>query len=320
MTLIGYTMMCEQAGPKELVRDAQVAESAGFDFAVISDHYSPWVEAMGHSPYAWSVLGAVAQATSRIELMTYVTCPIKRYHPVVVAQKAATIGLLSDGRFTLGLGAGENLNEHVTGGGWPPVNVRHQMLSEAIDIIRLLWAGDYVNFDGCHFKVDSAKVWDLPDQPLKLGLAASGRQSSQLAGQKADCLIAVEPSPDIVSAFDEAGGSGKPRVGQLPISFDRDRDNAIKRALDLFGWFGGGWKVNSELPSTAAFEAVSRYVRPDDITDSIPCGDSVDAVRIAVNEFAEAGYTHVALCQIGGDTQTDFFEWWKRDLGPALRT
>ena len=184
MTVIGYTMMCEQTGPKELVRDVQLAEAAGFDFAVISDHYFPWVEAMGHSPYAWSVLGAAAQATSRIELMTYVTCPIKRYHPAVVAQKAATVGLLSDGRFTLGLGAGENLNEHVTGGGWPPVNVRHQMLDEAVEIIRLLWAGGYVNFDGRHFQVDSAKLWDLPDQPLKLGIAASGRQSGRLAGRR----------------------------------------------------------------------------------------------------------------------------------------
>jgi G6PDH family F420-dependent oxidoreductase len=319
MTIIGYTMMCEQSGPKELVRDVQMAESAGFEFAVISDHYFPWVEAMGHSPYAWSVLGAAAQATSQIELMTYVTCPIKRYHPAVVAQKAATVALLSDGRFTLGLGAGENLNEHVTGGGWPPVNVRHQMLSEAVDIIRLLWAGDYVNFDGHHFKVDSAKLWDLPDQPLKLGIAASGQQSSQLAGQKADCLIAVEPSPGIVTAFDAAGGTGKPRVGQLPVSYDRDRDTAIKRALELFGWFGGGWKVNAELPGTAAFQAASRYVRPEDVADSIPCGDSVEAVKAAVNEFSDAGFTHVALCQIGGDHQGEFFEWWQRDLGPALR-
>jgi G6PDH family F420-dependent oxidoreductase len=318
VTVIGYTMMCEQTGPKELVRDVQSAESAGFEFAVISDHYFPWVDAMGHSPYAWSVLGAAAQATSRIKLMTYVTCPIKRYHPVVVAQKAATVGLLSDGRFTLGLGAGENLNEHVTGGGWPPVNVRHQMLDEAVDIIRSLWAGGYVNFDGRHYQVDSAKLWDLPDQPLMLGIAASGEQSGRLAGQKADCLIAVEPSPAIVAAFDGAGGSGKPRVGQLPVSYDRDRDTAIKRALELFGWFGGGWKVNSELPGTAAFEAASRFVRPDDIVDAIPCGESVDDVVSAVKKFADAGFTHVALCQIGGDRQEEFIEWWKRDLGSAL--
>jgi len=318
MTAIGYTMMCEQAGPKELVRDVQAAEEAGFTFAVISDHYFPWVDAMGHSPYAWSVLGAAAQSTTTIDLMTYVTCPIKRYHPAVVAQKAATVDLLSDGRFTLGLGAGENLNEHVTGGGWPPVNVRHQMLDEAVDIIRSLWAGGYVNYDGRHFQVDSAKLWDLPDQPLKLGIAASGDQSGRLAGEKADCLIAVEPKSDIVAAFDAAGGEGKPRIGQLPISYDPDRDTAVKRAQDLFSWFGGGWKVNAELPSTAAFEAASSSVRPDDIADGIPCGDSVAAVVDAVEEFAAAGFTHVALLQIGGDHQGEFFGWWKDELGPAL--
>ncbi len=317
MTMIGYTMMCEQAGPKELVRDVQAAEEAGFGFAVISDHYFPWVDAMGHSPYAWSVLGAAAQATSTIELMTYVTCPIKRYHPAIVAQKAATVDLLSDGRFTLGLGAGENLNEHVTGGGWPPVNVRHQMLDEAVDIIRQLWEGGYVNYDGRHFQVDSAKLWDLPDHALKLGIAASGEQSGRLAGQKADCLIAVEPKSDIVAAFDAAGGEGKPRVGQLPISYDVDRDTAVKRAQDLFSWFGGGWKVNSELPSTAAFEAASSSVRPD-VADGIPCGNSVDAVVDAVEEFASAGFSHVALLQIGGDNQGEFIEWWKQELGPAL--
>ena len=318
MTVIGYTMMCEQAGPRELVRDVQRAEEAGFRFAVISDHYFPWVDAMGHSPYAWSVLGAAAQATSWIELMTYVTCPIKRYHPAIVAQKAATVDLLSEGRFTLGLGAGENLNEHVTGGGWPPVNVRHQMLDEAVDIIRALWSGGYVNYDGRHFQVDSAKLWDLPDHPLKLGIAASGEQSCRLAGEKADCLIAVEPKSDIVAAFDAAGGGGKPRVGQLPVSYDPDRDTAIKRAQDLFSWFGGGWKVNAELPSTAAFEAASSAVRPEDIADAIPCGNSVDAVVDAVAEFASAGFTHVALCQIGGDHQGEFIEWWDQELGPAL--
>jgi G6PDH family F420-dependent oxidoreductase len=318
MTAIGYTMMCEQAGPKELVSDVQRAEEAGFEFAVISDHYFPWVDAMGHSPYAWAVLGAAAQVTSRIELMTYVTCPIKRYHPAVVAQKAATVGILSDGRFTLGLGSGENLNEHVTGGGWPPVNVRHQMLEEAVDIIRGLWSGGYVNYDGRHFQVDSAKLWDLPETPVRLGLAASGGRSGRLAGEKADCLIAVEPERDIVAAFDAAGGEGKPRVGQLPISYDPDRDTAIKRALELFAWFGGGWKVNAELPGPAAFEAASSSVRPGDIADAICCGDSVDAVVAAVDEFASAGFTHVALCQIGGQQQAPFIDWWHRELGPAL--
>jgi G6PDH family F420-dependent oxidoreductase len=320
VTRIGYTLMCEQQGPKELIRDVQAAESVGFEFAVVSDHYFPWVKAMGHSPYAWSVLGAAAQATTRIRLMTYVTCPIKRYHPAVVAQKAATIGLLSDGRFTLGVGAGENLNEHVTGGGWPPVNVRHLMLTEAIEIIRALWQGGYVNYQGRYFQVDSAKLWDLPEDPIPLGVAASGPQSCEIAGACADCLIAVQPSADLVDGFEQSGGVGKPRIGQLPICYDPDRDRAVRRAQKLFGWFGGGWKVNAELPGTSAFEAASSYVRPEDITASIPCGDSVDEVCSALRAFTEAGFTDVALCQIGGgEHQTAFTRWAENELLPALR-
>src|SRR6476620_11091811 len=150
MTRFGYTLMTEQSGPKELVHYAVSAERAGFDFEVSSDHYFPWLSSQGHAPYAWSVLGAVSQVTERVELMTYVTCPTIRYHPVVVAQKAATLGLLSEGRFTLGLGAGENLNEHVVGRGWPSVRVRQEMLVEAVQIIRDLFAGDLVDFTGQH--------------------------------------------------------------------------------------------------------------------------------------------------------------------------
>jgi len=315
---IGYTLMCEQSDPRDLVRDAVIAEKAGFDFAVMSDHYFPWLDEQGHSGYAWSILGAVAQATSTIDLMTYVTCPIKRYHPAVVAQKAATIGLLSDNRFTLGLGAGENLNEHVTGGGWPPANTRHEMVVEAIQIIAALFDGDYVNHRGKHFEVDSARLWDLPDERVPIGLAVSGPQSCAIAGEMADLMIAVEPDAELGNAFDEAGGSGKPRVGQMPISFDRDRDAAIERAHAQFRWFGGGWKVNSELPGPSAFDAASQFVTPDDVADSIPCGDDVDAVVAATKPWVEAGFTHLALCQIGGDTQPDFVEWAERALLPAL--
>ena len=152
MTKFGYTMMCEQTGPRELVTQVKAAEDAGFDFAVISDHYNPWLDAMGHSPFAWSVLGAAAQVTERIDLMTFVTCPVKRYHPAVVAQMAATVSLLSEGRYSLGLGAGENLNEHVVGGSWPPANTRHAMFAEAVEIITRLFAGGYVNYRGDHFE------------------------------------------------------------------------------------------------------------------------------------------------------------------------
>src|SRR5215210_1130340 len=180
MTRFGYTLMTEQSGPKDLVRYAISAERAGFDFEVSSDHYFPWLAAQGHAPYAWSVLGAVAHATERVELMTYVTCPSFRYHPAVVAQKAATLQILADGRFTLGLGSGENLNEHAVGAGWPPADVRQEMLEEAIHIIRDLFDGDgYTNFRGGHFDVESAKLWDLPEKRVPIGVAAGGSRPAR---------------------------------------------------------------------------------------------------------------------------------------------
>jgi G6PDH family F420-dependent oxidoreductase len=251
--------------------------------------------------------------------MTYVTCPTFRYHPAVVAQKAATVQLLSEGRFRLGLGAGENLNEHVIGGGWPSADVRHEMLAEAVEIIRALFGGEYVNHRGTHFDVESAKLWDVPDPVPPIGIAVSGRQSCKLAGELADLAIATEPKRSLVTAFQESGGAGKPRVGQLPVSYDPDRDTAVKRAHDQFRWFGGGWKVNSELPGPKSFASATEFVRPEDVAQSIPCGDDVEAFVEAVRPFVEAGFTEVALVQIGGDTQRDFLQWAEKRLLPALR-
>jgi G6PDH family F420-dependent oxidoreductase len=316
---IGYTMMCEQAGPRQLVRDVVRAEEAGFDFAVISDHYNPWLDSQGHSPYAWSVLGAAAQATERIPLMTYVTNPTVRYHPAIVAQKAATVALLSEGRFTLGLGAGENLNEHVVGQGWQPANVRHERLAEAVEIIRQLFGGNYVNYRGVHYDVDSAKLWDLPDEPVKIGIAVSGKQSGTLAGEHADMMIATEPRPELGEMFDAAGGSGKPRVGQLGVSYGPDRDAAVARAHDQFRWFGLGWKVNAELPGPDSFAAAAQFVRPEDVASTIPCGADVQAFVDGLRPFKEAGFTDVALVQIGGDQQDPFLDCAPKELLPALR-
>src|SRR5437764_1458563 len=319
MVRYGYTLMTEQSGPAALVRDALAAERAGFDFEGISDHYFPWLDSQGHAPNAWVTLGAVANATERLELMTYVTCPTMRYHPAVVAQQAATLGLLSGGRFTLGLGAGENLNEHVVGRGWPPANVRHEMLTEAIEIIRALFGGHYVDYVGKHFRVDSAKLWDIADEPPRIGVAVSGTRSCELAGKHADVMIAVEPDATLAERFDAAGGSGKPRVGQLPVCYDPSRDTAIARAHDQFRWFGGGWKVNAELPGTAAFEGATQFVRPDDVADAIPCGPDLDPYVAAVRQFVDAGFTDVAIVQIGGEHQDDFLNWAEKELLPALR-
>lgn len=321
MVAFGYTLLCEQRGPRELVADAVAAERSGFEFEVISDHYFPWLTAMGHSPYCWSVLGAVASATERVGLMTYVTCPTMRYHPAVVAQKAATVALLAgERRFTLGLGSGENLNEHVVGRGWPPVNVRHAMLTEAITIIRRLLAGGSVNFAGEYFRVDSAILWDQPDNGVPLGVAVSGRQSIRLFAPVADAMVAVHPSRGLTTQFDEAAGQRLPKIGQQPISWGPDQEQAVRRAHEQFRWFAGGWKVNSELPGTAAFAAATSTVRATDVADAIPCGPDVKAHVEAVRPFVEAGYTHVALAQIGGETQPEFLAFAEAELLPALRT
>ncbi len=320
MTAFGYTMMCEQSAPDQLVGDLVKAEQAGFEFSVISDHYQPWLASQGHSPYAWAVLGAAAQATERIGLMTYVTCPTLRYHPAVVAQKAATVQILSGGRFRLGLGAGENLNEHVVGKRWPSVGVRHEMLGEAIDIIVALLDGQKpVNYRGKHFDVETAKLWDLPHMRVPVGVAVSGEDSCRLAGEKADVMIAVEPDKQLGEMFDQFGGEGKPRVGQVAVAYDLDRDSAVKRAHEQFRWFGLGWKVNADLPNPDAFEGATQFVTEEQVSEQLACGPDVQEHVEKIEPFLQAGFDEVALVQIGGTQQRPFIDWAQRELLPALR-
>lgn len=312
---IGYTLMGEQRAPRDLVNDAVLAERAGFDFLVASDHFSPWLEVQGHSPYTWTVLGAVAQATERVPFMTYVTCPIVRYHPAVVAQKAATLQILSEGRFSLGLGAGEQLNEHVVGKRWPPVDVRHAMLTEAVGIIRDLWGGGFVNHRGEHFTVESAKLYDVPDTLPPIGIAASGKQSTRLAAQGGDYLIATEPKAEIVESYREAGGTGDV-VGQFPVCFGEEH-KSLQTLHEQFRWMGLGWKVNSELPGTAAFDSASQFVREEDMAQTAAWGTDVSRYQEKVQAFADAGFTKVALVQVGPE-QKEFCDWFASDLRPAL--
>lgn len=321
MTDFGYTMMCEQSRPDVLVRDLQLAERAGFDFSVISDHYQPWLAAQGHSGYAWSILGAAAQATERIPLMSYVTCPILRYHPAVVAQKAATVQILSRNRFRLGLGAGENLNEHVVGQRWPAVGIRHEMLAEAIEIITALFDGqERVNFRGRYFDVEQATLWDLPDERVPIGVAVSGAQSCRIAGAKADVMVAVEPKPQLVEAFERAGGAGKPKVAQIALCYDQNREAAIERAHEQFRWFGLGWKVNADLPNPESFESATQFVTPDQVAESLPCGPDLEEHVEAIRPFIDAGFTEIALVQVGSAHQDQFIDWAQRELLPALRS
>ncbi|MEV4732734.1 TIGR03557 family F420-dependent LLM class oxidoreductase [Saccharopolyspora sp. NPDC049426] len=320
MVRFGYTLMTEQSGPRDLVKQAAAAERAGFDFAVMSDHYSPWLDEQGHSPYAWSVLGAVTQMTERMDLLSFVTAPIMRYHPAVVAQKAATVGLLSENRFTLGVGAGENLNEHVIGQGWPPVNVRHEMLTEALRIISSLFDGGHVNFTGDHYRVDSAKLWDLPDQRVPVATAVSGDQSVHRFAPLSDAMIAVQPESSLCRAWDSATGGGHRKYGQQPICWDPSADAAAQRAWEQLRWFAGGWKVNAELPGPAGFAAATQHVRLDDVTAGIPCGPDVDPIVKTVQAHWQAGFTDIALVQVGVDADpAGFFGFAREKLLPALR-
>jgi G6PDH family F420-dependent oxidoreductase len=321
MTEFGYTMMCEQSAPDRLVTDVVQAEEAGFDFSVISDHYQPWLAAQGHSAYAWSVLGAAAQATERIGLMTYVTCPTLRYHPAIVAQKAATMQILSHGRFRLGLGSGENLNEHVVGTRWPSVGARHEMLAEATDVIAALFdGGGRVNFRGRHFQVESAQLWDLPEERVPIGIAVSGPDSCRLAGAKADAMIAVAPEPELGEMFDRAGGKGKPRVGQIAVAYDQDREAAVRRAHEQFRWFGLGWKVNADLPNPDAFEGATQFVIEQQVSEQLACGPDVEEHVAKIKPYFDAGFDQIALVQIGGDQQRQFIAWAERELLPTLRS
>lgn len=320
MTRFGYTLMTEQSGPRELVGYAQTAERAGFDFEVMSDHYSPWLTEQGHAPYAWATLGAVAQATDTVGLMTYVTCPTLRYHPAVVAQKAATLQILSEGRFTLGLGSGENLNEHVVGEGWPAIQTRQAMLREAVEIIRELREGGLVDYRGDYFEVDSARLWDVPDEGIPLALAVAGDRAIENFAPLGDHLVGVEPDSELIEKWNAVSGAPQigqsaRAIGQIPICWDPDEDTAIKRAHEQFRWFGGGWSVNADLPTPAGFAAATQFVRPEDVADAIPCGPDLDRAAEAIQAYVDARFTDVAIVQIGDEGQDRFLE---EAAGPLL--
>jgi len=261
--------------------------------------------------------------TERVELMTYVTCPTMRYHPAVVAQKAATIGLLSEGRLILGLGAGENLNEHVVGQRWPTVRVRQEMLAEALEIISALFDGGLVDYTGEHFRVESARLWDLPETRVPVAAAVSGERSIERFLPLADDLVTTEPEAGIITAWQDARRrAGKPAsrtIGQIPVSWGPDREEQVRVAHEQFRWFAGGWAVNADLPTTAGFAGASQFVREEDVAQQIPCGPAVEPIVKAVSAFWDAGFSDIALVQVGGDTQTEFLRFAESELLPALR-
>ena len=317
MIKLGYKLMSEEHGPIDLVRNARRAEEAGFDFAAISDHFFPWLEEQGHSPFAWTVLGALANATRRIGLMTAVTCPILRYHPAIIAQGAATVALLSEGRFTLGLGAGERLNEHVTGAGWPGRVERHERFVEAIEIIQGLLSGELTNYRGRHLRLDHAWLFDRPERKPPVIVAAGGLSAARIAARKADGLIATEARADLIEAYTESGGKG-PRYCEVGICYDEREEHARKTAHRYFRWAATGWPVMAELPDPEGFEAASKSVQPDDIAKLVSCGPSVDKHLQVIDRFVSAGFDHIILTQVGPQ-QDAFIDFFQRELAPALR-
>jgi G6PDH family F420-dependent oxidoreductase len=317
MVKVGYKLMSEEHGPAELVRNAKRAEEAGFDFAAISDHYFPWLEEQGHAPFAWSVLGAIAQATRRMGLMTAVTCPIMRYHPAIIAQAAATMGILTDERFTLGLGAGERLNEHVVGEGWPGVVERHERLDEAVDIIQGLLAGEITNFRGEHFRLDHAKLFDRPKRKPSVILAAGGPEAAKLAANKADGLIVTEPKKELIEAYESSGGNG-PCYAEVAMCCAPTEEQGRKTAHRYFRWSLSGWPVLAELPSDEAFAAASEQVSVEAVGKAVSCGPSVERHLEAIEKYIAVGCDHIILNQIGPD-QDSFFELAEKRILPELR-
>lgn len=315
MTKFGYTLYCEGNDPKSLIRQAVMAEKAGFDFVVISDHYHPWLPNQEHAAFAWSVLGAVAHATEKIGLATMVTCPTVRYHPVIVAQMAATIGVISDGRFTLGLGSGEKLNEHVVGMGWPAVEVRHHMLAEAIDIIQALWSGKYVSYYGDFFSVDDARVFDLPAKPIETFVAASGSRSATLAVEKSDGLCFTDPEKKIVDTYLQSGGNKTRLWSQVVLAWGQSSKKAAKELYDNFRFSVGGWKVQAELPNPVNFEAATKLVKPEDMEKD--AGSDAEAHAQKIREYLSVGVTHLALAYPGQDFE-GFMRFWQKELRPLV--
>lgn len=316
MTTFGYTLFSELNGPKSLVDQAVAAERAGFDLLVMSDHFHPWLSSHTDSPFAWSVLGAVADRTERVGLMSYVTCPFLRYHPAIVAQAAATVALLSDGRFTVGLGAGERLNEHVVGRGWPPVDVRHDMLTESIESIRALFSGEMVTYRGEHITVEDARLFSLPATPPPIAVAGSGTQSIELAVSHGDAFISTEPDAEMLAEYARKAGDRARTIGQVPLSYDADEETAREFA-HRFAFGIPGWKVMAELPNVVNFDAAVSTVRHEDLAEVAGIGPDPQAHVDAVMAFVEAGYDEVCVVQVGDDTE-GFLRLWRDEVAPRL--
>jgi coenzyme F420-dependent glucose-6-phosphate dehydrogenase len=318
MAALGYALSSEEHAPNDLVRYARRAEESGFTFAFISDHYHPWIDRQGHSPFVWSVIGGIAQATQGLTLGTGVTCPTIRIHPAIIAQAAATSAVMMPGRFFLGLGTGENLNEHILGDRWPAHDMRQEMLEEAVEVIRLLWQGDTLTYRGVYYTVENARIYTLPHQPPPILMAASGPRAAEAAGRIADGLVTTTPDADLLKRFEAAGGSGKPSYGQLTVCWAQDEASARRMAYEYWPTAAVRGELTQELPTPAHFEQAAKMVREEDVAQAIICGPDPERHIAGVREFIDAGYEHVYVHQVGPD-QEGFFRFYAREVLPKLQ-
>jgi G6PDH family F420-dependent oxidoreductase len=314
---LGYWLSSEEHGPRELVAYTRAAEEAGFTYAVISDHFHPWNDKQGQSPFVWSVLGGIASTTERITIGTGVTCPLIRIHPAIIAQAAATSAAMLPGRFFLGVGTGENLNEHVTGAKWPAPDERLEMLDEAVAAIRLLWQGGYRTHRGKHYTVERARLYTLPDEPPPVVVAGARPHAAALAGEIGEGYMNTKPDADLVKKYTQAGGKG-PTHGKVTGCWGPDRDKALKQAHELWPNTGLGGSLGQDLALPKDFEDAATTVSPEDLADSLALGDDPDAWLEQIAKFEQAGFTHVSLHHIGSD-QAGFVDFVKRELAPKLR-
>ena len=315
---LGYALSSEEHDPQHLVRWAQRAEAAGFTFALISDHYHPWVDRQGQSPFVWCVIGAIAQATSHLRLGTGVTCPILRVHPTIVAQAAATAAVMLPERFFLGVGSGENLNEHVIGEGWPEPEERQDMLAEAISILRLLWQGGERSHRGTYFTVDQARLYTLPPEPPPLFVAAANESAATLAGADGDGMIGTAPEGELIRAFVSAGGKHKPRYGQVAVCYAGSDADARRIAHQWWPTSGLAGNLGWEVKTPGLFEQAVKCVREEDVAEAIICGPDVRRHAEGIQRFLDAGYDHFYVHQVGPD-QASFFRFYEERVLPEFR-
>lgn len=317
MVEIGYAFSCEEHAPQKLVQNAKRAEQVGFTFALISDHYHPWIDKQGESAFVWSILGAIAQVTQKIRIGTGVTCPLIRIHPAIIAQAAATVASLMPGRFFLGVGTGENLNEHITGEKWPPYDTRAEMLREAVEIIRLLWQGGTQSFDGMYYTVENAQVYSLPDQLPPIMVAAAGKKAAQLAGEIGDGLIAAADK-EVVDAFKESGTGKRPTIGQVSVCWAADDATARKTAFEWWPNAAIGGQVSQELALPAFFEQAAKTVREEDVAESVICSSDPKKHLEAIRKVLDLGIEQVYIHQIGPD-QAGFFDFYQQHILPEFQ-